>query len=204
MTAKKFQMLSFTEIKKRVVEELTSNLSPVLTYHNVAHTLDVLEQSAVIAAHEGVTDPGDLLLIKVSALYHDMGFVNVYSGHEEESCRIALPELENFGFNDVQISKVMGMIRATKVPQQPHNLLEQILCDSDLDYLGRSDFWTIGEGLYKEFKEKKIVSNYHDWNMLQIRFLENHHYFTRTSIERRQKQKQNHLETIKASVGLSV
>jgi predicted metal-dependent HD superfamily phosphohydrolase len=197
-------MLSFPEIKKQVIRELTSKLSPDLTYHNVDHTLDILKQAELIAGKEGITNAEDLLLIKISALYHDIGFINVYSGHEEESCRIARPELESFGFGPSQIEKVMGMIRATKVPQQPNNLMEQILCDSDLDYLGRNDFFSIGEGLYKEFLLKKIVSSYQDWNLLQIRFLEKHHYFTKSSMQRRQKQKEVHYEVIKAKVGMSV
>ena len=197
-------MISFPEIQKLVIEELTTRLSPRLTYHNVDHTLDVLKQAELIAGKEGITNKEDLLLIKISALYHDIGFINVYSGHEEESCRIARPELESFGFSHIQIEKVMGMIRATKVPQQPQNLMEQILCDSDLDYLGRNDFFTIGEGLYEEFLVKKIVENYQDWNLLQIRFLEKHHYFTQTSKQRRQKQKEIHFEAIKAKVAISV
>jgi uncharacterized protein len=35
---------------------------------------------------------------------------------------------------------------------------------------------------------------------LQVRFLENHHYFTPTSINRRQKEKQKNLEAIKAKI----
>lgn len=197
-------MISFPEIQKQVIQKLTTILSPGLTYHNVDHTLDVLKQAELIAGKEGITNKEDLLLIKISALYHDIGFINVYSGHEEESCRIARPELESFGFSSSQIEKVVGMIRATKVPQQPQNLMEQILCDSDLDYLGRNDFFTIGEGLYQEFLIKKIVASYQDWNLLQIRFLEKHHYFTRTSMQRRQKQKEIHFEAIKAKVAMSV
>jgi uncharacterized protein len=92
------------------------------------------------------------------------------------------------------------MIRATKVPQQPNNLLEEIICDADLDYLGRDDFFKTGEGLYSEFLEQKIVSDELSWNQLQVRFLENHHYFTPTSINRRQKEKQKNLEAIKAKI----
>jgi hypothetical protein len=89
------------------------------------------------------------------------------------------------------------MIRATKVPQQPFNVLEEVICDADLDYLGRNDFFQIGEGLFKEFLDQKIVSDEKSWNSLQVRFLENHHYFTTTAKERRQKQKQIHLDAIK-------
>jgi HD superfamily phosphodiesterase len=79
-------MLPFAKIKKHVVDKLEKGLSPALTYHNISHTLDVLEQAEAIAIAERVTSEEDLLLIKISALYHDVGFIKVYGGHEEESC----------------------------------------------------------------------------------------------------------------------
>jgi uncharacterized protein len=142
------------------------------------------------------------LLLKVSALYHDVGFLDTYSGHEERSCVIAAEELTCFGFNPTQVDMVMGMIRATKVPQTPQNQLEEIICDADLDYLGRSDFFKIGDGLYQEFLDQQIVTNEQQWDMLQVRFLESHRYFTKSSLQRRQEKKMQHLKAIKERVGL--
>ncbi len=190
-------MLSFTDIKLHIVDKLKKGLSPALTYHNVAHTLDVLKQAVDIAMHEGIKDENDLLLLKISALYHDVGFLKLYTGHEEISCEVAGQELADFGFSKDHINIICGMIRATKVPQQPQTTLEEIICDADLDYLGRDDFFKTGEGLYKEFLDQKIVIDDRSWNSLQVRFLESHHYFTTTSKERRQKQKQKHLEAVK-------
>ena len=190
-------MHSFTDIKLHVIDKLEQGLSPALTYHNVAHTLDVLNQAVDIAKREGIEDENDLLLLKISALYHDVGFLQIYTGHEEISCEVACKELIEFGFSKEQIEKICGMIRATKVPQQPFNVLEEVICDADLDYLGRNDFFQIGEGLFKEFLDQKIIADEKSWNSLQVRFLENHHYFTTTAKERRQKQKQIHLDAIK-------
>ena len=193
-------MNSFSQIQQHVIAKLQKGLSSDLTYHSVSHTLDVLTQSIFIANAEGVDDDDDLFLLKLASLYHDVGFLDKYTGHEERSCEIAEKELTAFGLSKAQIDKVCGMIRATKVPQNPHTLLEEIICDSDLDYLGRPDFFTIGKGLFNEFMKQKIVSNDRDWNLLQIRFLEEHHYFTNTSKKRRQRQKQIHLEAVKEKV----
>jgi uncharacterized protein len=193
-------MNSFSKIQQHVIDKLQKGLSVDLTYHNVGHTLDVLKQSIFIANAEGVDNDEDLLLLKLASLYHDVGFLDKYTGHEERSCEIAEKELATFGLNKSQIDKICGMIRATKVPQKPQTLLEQIICDSDLDYLGRPDFFTIGQGLFNEFMDQKIVSNDRDWNLLQIRFLEEHHYFTDTSKKRRQRLKQIHLEAVKEKV----
>lgn len=189
-------MLSFSEIQSDVIGKLEKGLSPTLTYHNVPHTLDVLKHVIKISEQEGVTEE-DLLLLKVSALYHDIGFLDTYSGHEEKSCEIASIELPAHGFSKNQIEKICGMIWATRVPQEPQTRLEEIICDADLDYLGRDDFFKIGEGLYKEFLIQNIVSNEKDWNMLQVKFLENHHYFTNSSKKSRQAAKQLNLEQVK-------
>lgn len=195
-------MDSFARIQEHVIDKLQKGLSAKLSYHNVAHTLDVLKQAAVIANKEGVTDAEDLLLLKVSVLYHDTGFLYAYHDHEERSCLVAAEELPAFGFTAAQIERVCNMILATKVPQNPQNHLEQIICDADLDYLGRPDFFEIGNCLYKEFLEQGIVKDFRDWNLLQIRFLESHRYFTKSSLKRRQKVKSLYLQTIKEKEGL--
>jgi hypothetical protein len=190
-------MLPINKIKVHIIDTLTAKLSPALTYHNVSHTEDVLKRAVDIAKMEGIHDEEDVLLLQISALYHDVGFLDVYAGHEERSCEIAGPQLVEFGYSEEQIKKIFGMIRATKVPQTPTTKLEEIICDADLDYLGRNDFFSIGRGLYKEFLDQKIVSDDKTWNLLQVRFLESHRYFTNTSIRLRQDQKQKHLEIIK-------
>lgn len=192
-------MNRFSEVQQHILKKLEA-LSPSLKYHNLAHTLDVVKQAEYIAKQEGVTNEEDLLLLKVSALYHDVGFLYIYTGHEEKSCEIVENELIDFGFTSEQIKQVCGMIRATKVPQQPCNKLEKIICDADLDYLGREDFFETGRGLYSEFLDQKIVSDELSWNKLQVNFLERHHYFTRTSIARRQKEKLENLDIIKAKI----
>ncbi len=191
---------SFLEIKKYAVQKLTAGLSDKLTYHHVKHTLDVLEQSEIIAGFEKGMMEEELFLLKISALYHDIGFLNTYNGHEEESCRIAEIDLTQFGLISSEKDIVFGLIRATRLPQNPQTKLQQIICDADLDYLGRSDFYTIGEGLYQEFLWQGLVKNELEWNRVQVNFLENHHYFTPSALKRREKQKQKHLAQVKAKV----
>ena len=86
---------------------------------------------------------------------------------------------------------------ATKVPHHPVDILEQVICDADLDYLGRNDFYEIGDSLKREFLANKIIANDVEWNKLQVKFLSQHRYFTRFSITVRQPNKLKHLEEIK-------
>jgi hypothetical protein len=88
------------------------------------------------------------------------------------------------------------MILATKIPQQPTDLLGQILADADLDYLGRADFPVIADLLFKELSHQNNLLLESDWDQIQIKFIRNHQYFTKTSIELRTEQKKNHLQAL--------
>ena len=101
----------------------------------------------------------------------------------------------NFSKEDIQI--VNGLIKSTKVPQRPQTVLEQIICDVDLDYLGRDDFYPISNLLYRELKAFSMVSNLNDWNKIQIRFLENHEYHTDFAINNRQPEKEKRISELK-------
>ena len=74
--------------------------------------------------------------------------------------------------------------------------MEQIICDSDLDYLGREDFWQIGNNLYKELEIYGILNNQEDWNRLQLKFLSSHQYFTQSAINLRNEKKIQHLNRV--------
>ncbi|WP_205500806.1 HD domain-containing protein [Rufibacter psychrotolerans] len=190
--------ISFEQLQQHVVEKLRAGLAPHLTYHGVHHTLDVLQQATCIAQAEGITAEQELLLLKTAALYHDTGFLLTYQQHEESSCALARQELPGFGFTPQEIETVCCLIMATKVPQAPQTKLQEILCDADLDYLGRPDFYEIGATLYQEFLHYGIVQEEADWHRVQLRFLESHRYFTRFSKNNRETQKQQHLTNLRA------
>ncbi len=103
----------------------------------------------------------------------------------------------SYGFGKKQIEVVKGLIMATKVPQSPKTELEKILCDCDLDYLGRKDFYEIGNLLFKELKFYSIVKTKAQWDQIQISFLEKHHFHTEFAIKYRQPHKEKRIEELK-------
>jgi len=179
-----------------VVNELRRGLSPTLYYHGLHHTLDVTEAAMELAAAEGVADPEALGLLRTAALYHDAGFLHSYQGHEDQGCVLARASLPDFGYSAAQIERVCGLITATKYPQEPQNHLEEILCDADLDYLGRTDFVPISTSLFDELTARQLIANERAWFELQARFLAGHHFWTRTALARRAAPKQARLDHI--------
>ncbi|WP_118975414.1 HD domain-containing protein [Taibaiella koreensis] len=191
--------MQYEKVKTFILDKLAHELPQHLSYHSVGHVKDVCQATEAIAGQEGITGE-DLTLLMTAALFHDSGFLFGAAEHEKKSCEIARQHLPDFGYTQDQITKIEGMIMATRIPQTPHNLLEEILADADLDYLGRDDFFTIGNRLYDELAMYGIVNDRNDWNRLQIRFLENHHYFTQTAIRNRKAKKDEHLQYIKAQL----
>jgi uncharacterized protein len=185
-----------------VLDLLRRGLSPTLLYHGLHHTLDVVEQAASLAVAEGITDPDDLTLLRTAAFYHDAGFLTTYQDHEAAGCDLVREVLPDMDYSPSEVELICRMIMATQVPQNPDDLhLAQILCDADLDYLGRPDFWTISNTLRQEWQARDMLRDEQHWYQIQVSFLSAHHYWTRTAIMRREAEKQARLTEVKVRLG---
>ncbi len=189
-------MININIVKVHVVAMLTKGLSKELFYHNIHHTMDVTEHCLMIAKLEGITDELELEELEIAALYHDTGFMYTYDGHEAKGCEIARKQLPDFGVTEKRIDVICGLIMATKVPQQPKNHLQQIICDADLDYLGRPDFYQTGNDLRLELIAYNLITDYHDWEERQLDFLNKHQYFTKTSLKKREPVKREFIRQL--------
>jgi len=167
-----------------------------LYYHNLDHTKDVLEAVESLAYLEGVSDNLSLLL-KTAAVYHDTGYSIAPKEHEKSSARIAKSILPTYGYNAKEIDRIYGMIMATQMPQKPRTKLQKIICDADLDNLGRDDFYLRGELLRLELARQGIKMSPKEWFEYSVPFLENHNYFTDSAKRLRQKGKEQHIKEIK-------
>jgi TolB-like protein/predicted metal-dependent HD superfamily phosphohydrolase len=185
----------YENAEKVILDKLTAGLPTWLSYHNLDHINDVLYAAMTIAANEAITED-DVRLLRVAVLLHDAGFIISIKDHENHSCKIARDLLPSFGFDDQMINIVCDMILSTRLPQSPKALLEKIICDADLDYLGRDDFYAIGQRLFEELKSQKTVKSEREWNLIQKTFLESHRFHTNFSITHREGKKQQHLKDI--------
>lgn len=168
---------------------LERELSPLLTYHCIEHTRDDVAGAAKrLAALEGITGEA-LLLLLTAVYYHDLGFVIQRADHEATSIGMARQILPRFGYTPQQIEIITNLIQATRLPQTPHNLLEQIMADADLDVLGREDFWRHNRDLRAEMEAFGGPVDDEVWCQGQIVFLSQHRYFTESARRLRQPHK---------------
>jgi uncharacterized protein len=168
---------TFETIYKHVTDRLNRDLPVHLTYHNLDHTLYVLNRAIYIAEKSGVSKE-NIALLKIAAIYHDIGFIKTHVNHEAIGCKIARKELRDYNYSEESIAIICGMIMATKIPQQPKTLLEKILADADLEYLGTKHFDLFSERLYQELRHYNASLTHDEWNAIQVTFISNHKYHT--------------------------
>ena len=191
-----YSSINYKKAERHIMKILKAQLSPNLHYHAIHHTNDVVAAAERIAIMEGVLDE-DIFVLKSAATYHDAGFVKQYDANEEIGAKMAEEILPKYGYTDDQIKQVRELIYATIVPHKPNNHLEEIICDADLDYLGRDDFFKISETLRLELREHGKINSDRLWDEIQIKFLNQHKYFTKSSQRLRSKKKKEHIEAIK-------
>lgn len=190
-----YSSINYYKAERYIMKILDQQLSSKLYYHSVGHSKDVVKAVERIALLENVTDEG-LFLLKSAANYHDAGFVEQYDANEPIGARLAGEILPRFGYTQDDIQKIQELIFATRIPHKPKNHLEEIICDADLDYLGRDDFHEIADNLRKELKEHGKIQSDRQWDEIQVSFLKMHKYFTKTAIETREKKKMKHLKEV--------
>ena len=192
----KFQIVRYDDIEHLILDKLEKELPKHLYYHNLKHTIDVINGVEIIGTSEGV-DEEEMLLLKTSALFHDFGQIQGSIDHEERGCEYAKEVLPGLGYTQEQIDTIIGIIMATKLPPNPQTTLQKIICDADLDYLGRRDFIPVSDTLFQELKVQGIIGKLNDWNKLQVKFLSGHQFFTDTAKKMRQVNKESQIERIK-------
>jgi len=195
----KYLIRQFTDLQEIILDKLERELPEYLYYHNYKHTIDVVNQAELIGYGEGVDDEA-ILLLMTAALFHDAGHTIGYDNHEYFGTQIVRDWLPKYNYTEKQIDDICDIIMATKLPPQPKTLLQEIICDSDLDYLGRSDFIPVSNTLYEELKAQNKMPSLNAWNKIQVKFLSVHHFFTKTANSLREVNKQAQIERIKSLI----
>ncbi|MGB5458324.1 MAG: HD domain-containing protein [Eudoraea sp.] len=187
---------SYPKICFKIIEQLKEKLPNYLSYHSMDHIIDVANVCNDYIEYYDIPEEMAKLL-RIAAICHDYGYIESSIDHEERSIVAIKPFLSPI-LNSKEMEIVNGMIRATKVPQEPKTFYEEILADADLDYLGRKDYDEISAKLFNEYLHFDIVSNKIEWLDLQIWFLENHKFHTDFAKKNRQKLKFENIKELKS------
>lgn len=168
-----------------------------LFFHKLTHTENVVTATTQIVRHYELNDKDSFVCI-TAAWFHDIGYLKDLQNHEQTSAEMAEEFLNNSGVDGDTIHAIKECILATKVPQTPDNLLEEIVCDADLYNLGTDDFPKWNKLMRKEIEAiHHIHVNKNEWRNSTIHLLESHHYHTDYCKELLNKKKKQNLEKLK-------
>lgn len=188
-------MQGYLKLRKHVLDELREKLPQYLAYHGINHTLDVLNVCEQYIRREKL-DERDRYLLRIGAIVHDMGFLIGPTNHEAVGAEMASKLMKELRMSQDVIDEVKGLVMATKIPQTPLNDLQKIICDADLDYLGRDDYPIISVKLFAELKHMNVISTEEQWKNLQINFLTAHKFHTSFARKNREPKKQYWLKKL--------
>ncbi|MGJ8735001.1 HD domain-containing protein [Zobellia laminariae] len=173
----------------------------MLPFHNAKHTIQVYENTIKISDYEKI-DFEALEPILLAALFHDVGNAVTFKGHEGFSMDETIMFLLMQDYPEQKIQKVINYIEATRMPQKPTDIYENIICDADLYHLGTSEFLEMNKLLRKEWAEYlKIDYSDEAWNSLNIQFLQQHQFHTKYGKEILEPVKKQNIELLKQNQG---
>jgi len=150
-----------------------------LLYHNLDHTVHVVQRTADIADSYFLNEQEKFALL-AAAWFHDCGhLIGDTALHEENSVRIMREYFSCKPIDEAIIAKIEACILATKMPVSPNNLLEKIICDADTFHLGTPDFFNFDQKVWDEteLKTGKPIPPKHRIEK-SIAFLSKHCFFT--------------------------
>jgi len=176
-------MVGTTDIVRKAAAHVSTLFQEKLpswaVYHNMDHTLQVVEACEEIAEASKLSKP-DYEAVMVAAWFHDVGYIGAVDGHEEKSVEHAVTFLQAYGVSQERTEQIIGCIRATRIPQEPRNLIEQIVCDADLVHLGKKRFFERAElmRLEWELRSGKTTPEI-DWLNINIDFVSKNSFHTK-------------------------
>lgn len=183
------------ETEAYVTDFFARSISSEYVFHDLDHTVQTVAAASIIG--EGFhLDERDLLLLQLATWFHDTGYSEGPKDHEERSILNAQQFLQG-KISESELATVIACIRSTKVPQQPQNRLEEIICDADLSHLGMESYWDRTGKLRQEFiLARKTVMSEQDWVDFELNFLLSHEYHTAVAQQLFGKRKSKHVKQL--------
>ena len=171
-----------------------------IKYHDADHTLDPTKGVAAIANKIALAEnipEHDRELLITAAYFHDTGYIREYDKNEPIAARMAGRILKLIGYKPNEIEKIQNMILSTDLAVEPKTHLEKILCDADLDHLGRPDFLELDAKLRQGRRNRGVdVSDDEKWYRGTLDLMKNHKFYTESQKISKEKEKQKNIQML--------
>ena len=193
-------------VDQYITELFRDELPDGIKYHDADHTLHPTRGVAAvanrIALSENISEHDRELLI-AAAYFHDTGYIREYDKNEPIAARMAGRILKLIGYKPDEIEKIQKMILSTDLAREPQTHVEKILCDADLDHLGRKDFFKMDGKLREGRRIRGLdVSDDVEWYKGTLGVIKNHQYYTQSQKQLREKEKQKNIKKLLKKLGI--
>lgn len=191
--------MRFENFETYFVPFLKTKLPENLFYHNIQHTLDVFQNTQILALSEKCSEH-EIELLKTAAILHDSGFIEQYLHNEKFAINLAKEILPKFNYSSNEIEIITSVIASTEVKILPENHLQKILKDADYYNFGSVHYPTSANNLKNELEKNGILYSNTEWIKIQINFLEKHRFYTNAANDLWYAVKQQNLLKLKQQI----
>lgn len=192
--------INSTDLYKKTEQYVTAlfqdNPRHELYFHNLAHTIEVVDRTKEIAGHYFLSE-SDMLAVYVAAWFHDTGYLFAEPEEHEAKSVELMEEFMKEEANDSQlIEKIRKCIMATRPPRNGNNLLYQIICDADTYHLGTKKFEETNQLVWQEYKGKDLDLDESEWRKNTLEFLKKHEFYTKYCQDLLNKRKKKNMKKL--------
>ena len=187
------------ELKEKIFDDLSNILDENYSYHNLDHTKRVISAAVDIGSNYDLAEK-DWRCLLTACLLHDYGFIESHVEHEKISAKLSSQILPKYDLSETDIQIINSLIIVTKLEKKPKNLLESIIRDADLEYLGSEDFIKISPLLKKEWINCEVVKSDSEFYKIQYEFILNHSFYTDFMIKNSINQKKVNIDYAKSMI----
>lgn len=165
-------------------------------FHDYNHTSNVVHAVVEISERYNLT-PKQQEILQLGAWFHDTGYNEGREKHEERSCQNLRKFLQPYDYPLEDLKEIERCILATRIPQNPQTLLEEIICDADLSHLGKAIYWDrCGRVRQELLMTNSVVMSEQEWVNFELEFMTKHKYHTSVAQELYGKNKERHIKQL--------
>ncbi|GJM32172.1 MAG: hypothetical protein DHS20C18_11730 [Saprospiraceae bacterium] len=184
------------ELERHIEKYFEESIPADYVYHDLYHTQSVVQSALDIARGYNLSEQ-ELEVLQIAAWFHDVGYTEGQEGHEKRGCEKAREFLCKYQYPEASVKLVEGCILATKIPQSPRHLIEEILCDADLSHLGMDQYWDrCGRVRQEMLLIHGVVMSEQEWVDFEMGFMTRHRYHTEAGRKLYEKQKEKHVRQL--------
>jgi class 3 adenylate cyclase len=173
----KLQLLRLQDLEHNIFPMLEQQLQESAAFHNPEYAKHLYHHAGILGMAENL-DMEEALLVRTAAILMFTGRIHTFRNFENKSAEIAGEILPEYQYSQKQVQEIKTLLLSSKLPMEPRNHLERIMCDLKMEYLGRVDYPDLIRRLYKEMSTNLDNFDPTDWKNEQLQILNNFAYYT--------------------------